>query len=122
MGRKNVVKSYKMWSAGDISGSITSSETNVLNLDTASIHITWSGTSPAGTITVEASNQDPDKSSVTQVWHELDLGSAVSVSGNSGEHLIIFNEMPFNTIRLQYARSSGTGSLEATISAKTTGA
>lgn len=122
MGRKNVVKSFKMFDDGDISGTITSSETNVINLDKASIHITWTGSSPVGVLTIEASNQDPDKNSPAVVWKELDFGSAIDVTGNSGEHDIIFNELPFNVIRVVYTSTSGTGSINATLTAKTQGA
>lgn len=120
MGRKNVVKSFDMVVSGDMSGNITSSTTDVINLDKASIYISWSGSSPVGTLTVEATNSDPVDSN--SVWRELDFGSAISVSGNTGDHDLIFTELPFRAIRLVYTFSSGTGTLDATISAKTTGA
>lgn len=116
MGRKNVVKSYKMIDAGDLSGNITSNTTNVINLDKASIHLVWSGSSPVGVITVEARNGDNDS------WYELDFGSAINISGNSGDHQIVFNELPFTSIRVKYAVTSGTGSIDATITAKVVGA
>lgn len=116
MGRKNVIKSFKMFDAGDISGSITSSTTNVINQDKASIHLEWTGTSPVGTITVEARNGENDS------WYELDFGTTISISGNSGDHQLVFNEMPFTDIRIQYASTSGTGSLDATFTSKTIGA
>lgn len=116
MGRKNVVKSFKMIDAGDLSGSITSSVVNVINLDKASIHLIWSGSSPVGVITVEARNGELDS------WYELDLGSAINISGASGDHQLVFNEIPFTDIRLQYTFTSGTGSIDALISMKTIGA
>lgn len=116
MGRKNVVKSYKMIDSGDLSGNITSSVVNVINLDKASIHLEWTGTSPISTITVEVRNGETD------TWYEISLGSAISISGNSGDHQLVFNELPFTDIRLQSTFSSGVGTLDATISMKTTGA
>lgn len=116
MGRKNVVKSYKMIDSGDLSGSITSSIVNVINLDKASIHLVWSGTSPTGAITVEARNGEKDS------WYELDFGSSIDISGNSGDHQLVFNELAFTDIRIQYISTGGTGSIDASISAKVVGA
>ena len=120
MGRKNVVKSHSMFDAVDISTNQTSESTNVLNLDKASIQVNWSGTSPVGVLEIEATNQDPENSS--SVWRSLDLGAVVNISGNTGEHDIILNEIPFWAIRLKYTSTSGTGSLNATLTMKVVGA
>lgn len=116
MGRKNIVKSFAMFDSTDISTNQTSEITRVITLDQASIHLSWTGTSPVGTITVEARNGDDDS------WFELDLGGTVSISGNSGDHQIIFSEMPFTDIRLQYASTSGTGNMDAKLTMKVIGA
>lgn len=115
MGRKNVVKSYKMFDAEDISISATSNSTSVINLDKASILISWSGTSPVGEIEVEARNGE------NADWVTLDIAT-IAVSGNTGNHRILFVELPFTDIRLQYLADSGTGTLTATITAKVVGA
>ena len=120
MARKNVLKTYKMFNSEDISTSATSGVTNTSNLDKASIYLEWTGAAPVGTITVEATNDDPNSSS--PVWKTVDFGSSIDISGASGNHDLIFNEMPFNAIRLQYTSTSGTGTLNATIHAKTQGA
>ncbi len=99
----------------DISGSATSDITSVLNLDKASIAIDWSGTSPVGEIQVEARNGE------NEPWTVLDIAT-ISISGNSGNHRIIFLELPFTDIRLQYISTSGTGSMDAVITSKTVGA
>lgn len=116
MGRKNVVKSYSMFKAADISGTVTSETVNVINLDKASIHVTWSGTAPEGTITVQARNGDNDP------WYDLDFGSTIPVTGNSGSHQILFLELPFTDIQMIYTSTSGTGTMDARISAKVLGA
>lgn len=113
--RKNVVKSFKMIDAGAMSADITSAATNVINLDQASIHLRWNGTSPSGSVVVEARNGEKDP------WYALDMGGTISISGASGDHQIVFAEMPFTDIRLRYVRVSGTGSLDATLSAKQVG-
>lgn len=117
MGRKHVVHSHEMFDAVDISTSQTSSITNVEQLDQATIHINWTGTAPVGEITVEARNGSSDS------WYELDFGAAaITVSGASGDHQILFSQMPFTDIRLQYTATSGTGSLTARLTMKTVGA
>lgn len=116
MGRKNVVRSFKMIDAGNLASAITSTVVNVINLDQASIHIEWAGTAPVGTFTVEARNGEEDS------WYALDMGGAISISGASGDHQLVFNQMPFTDIRLVYAATSGTGSVDAFISAKVVGA
>lgn len=116
MGRKNVVKSFNMFNAASLAADATSEITDVINLDKASIHITWTGTSPVGDILVQARNGELD------AWYQLDFGSTISVSGNTGEHQLVFNELPFTHIRLFYDRTSGTGSITAKISAKVQGA
>lgn len=117
MGRKNIVKSFKMFDAVELSSSQTSAATNVINLDTASIHLVWSaGSSPVGDITVEARNGEDDS------WYELDFGSTISISGASGDHQLMLNEMPFTDIRIVYTRTSGSATLDAVLTMKTTGA
>ena len=116
MGRKGVVKSYKMFDAEDISISATSKESNVINLDKASVIFSWTGTAPSGVITCEARNGEKED------WYELDCGGTMTVSGASGTHQLVFNELPFTDIRFQYTASSGTGTLDAVITAKVVGA
>lgn len=116
MGRKNVVKSYKMIDQGDISGNVTSEVTNVTNLDKASIRVDWSGTSPVGTLEVQARNGEKES------FFAIDMGSTINITGNSGDHQLIFNELPFTDIRLVYTSTSGTGNIDAVITAKVVGA
>ena len=105
-----------MFDSGDISGTITSPATNTRQVDVASIAINWTGTSPVGVLTVEARNGEDD------TWSELDFGQAINITGNTGEHTILFNELHFEEIRLVYTATSGTGTLDAILLAKTVGA
>ena len=117
MSRKNIITPFKIFDAVDISTNQTqSTPTNTSRLDKASITLNWTGTAPVGTITVEARNGSDD------VWHELDFGSAISISGNTGSHELIFNELPFEEIRVLYTAGSGTGTLDAILVAKVVGA
>lgn len=114
MARKNVL-SYAMLDDANLASNITSSSTNVINLDKASIHISWAGSSPVGTFTVEARNSEKD------AWYTLDFGAAITVSGASGDHQLIFNDLPFYEIRLQYVATSGAGTVDAILTAKQVG-
>lgn len=123
MSRKNVIKSFKLLDSVDISTNQTqATPTSVINMDKASIRVNWTGTSPVGELFVEARNtaEDADKAPAGD-WFALDFGTAITISGNSGEHLIILNELPHNEIRLRYASTSGTGTLTAVITAKQVG-
>lgn len=115
MARKNIVPSFKMIDAGDLSGNLTSNIVNVQNMDKASVHVEWAGTAPVGTITVQARNGASDP------WYDLTFGAPIAVSGASGDHQIIFNELPFTDIQLLYAATSGSGSLTATVTLKQVG-
>ena len=118
MGRKNVVLSYPMVDATSMAASFNSPApyTNTINLDSGSIYVSWTGTSPIGEISVQARNGD------NEPWYTLDFNTTMPVTGNSGDMQIVFSEMPFTSIRLVYTRTSGTGTMDAVISAKTEGA
>lgn len=124
VARKNHIKHYKMLSAVDISSSQTSDKTNVEPVDQATIAVNWSaGSTPIGVITIEASNSsDIEFNQSAETWLELDFGVAINVSGNSGNHQIIFDSLPFRYIRIKYTRSSGSATMSATLQAKSVGA
>lgn len=116
MGRKSTVESFNMFKDADISTNATSEVVNTLRQDKASIHISWSGSTAVGTITVEARNGENDS------WYEINMGGTISVSGVSGDHQLLFNELPFTDVRLQYTSTSGTGNINAYLTMKVTGA
>ncbi len=119
MGRKNVVKQFKMLDGSeDFSANVVSSETNVINQDIASIHIAWSnGAALNSEIRIEAQNNEKDDD-----WYELDMGGTISLSGVSGDHQLVFLQMPFNKIRIQYLHTAGDADVVATITSKVVGA
>lgn len=107
MGRKSVLEPYKIVDGGDISSNVISPETQVKNLDQITYEVVWSGTSPVGEVTVETQVKD--------VWQAIALPT-ISVSGNSGNHLITINSAShFHKLRLVYTATSGTGSLDVSI-------
>ena len=83
--------------------------------DKASISIQWSGSSPVGTFEILARNGEDD------AWQALDFGSVIAVSGNTGDHRVLLNELPFTDIRIDYAATSGTGTVDAIVTAKQVG-
>ena len=113
-----------MLDAVSIATNQTSDKTNVESVDQGTIHINWaSGSTPVGVITVEASNStELEFNASTETWIELDFGTAINVSGTSGDHQIVFDSMPFRYIRIIYTRSSGSATLSANFHAKTLGA
>lgn len=115
MARKNT-HAHKMLDSVSMGTSQTSAATNVLNMDKASLFVEWSaGSTPIGTITIEARNKSDGN------WYELSFGSSIDVSGNSGSHQIYFTELPFVDIRVKYNRTSGSGTLNATLVIKQVG-
>jgi len=115
MARKSVTKPFKTFDAANLAANATSSITNVENLDKASISIVFSGTAPVGVVTVEVRNGAKDSFQV------LDMGSTINITGASGTHQLVFNELPFTELRLQYTRTSGTGTMDATFTGKVIG-
>lgn len=120
MARKHVTKPIAVFNDTDISINQTSTTVNVENLDKGSVLMEWTGTAPVGVVTVEARNRRDDETQ--SEWETLNFGSNIDITGNSGSHQIIFNELPFTEIRLQYTSTSGTGTMNAVTLFKTVGA
>jgi hypothetical protein len=116
MGRKNILKSFKMISDGDMSGNIVSSITNVITLDQASILLEWTGSAVDGEFFVDARNGEKG------TWNALDFNTSMLAEADTDHHRIVFTSMPFTDIRVRYVRTAGTGTLNATITMKTIGA
>lgn len=113
MGRKNVLLPYHLVVAGDMSDDITSGVVNVQYLDNVGIQVVFTG-DPVGTFTVEGSVDGTN-------YTELDLGT-ISASGAGDSFLMNMNQLPYPLIRLKYTATSGAGSLNAYVTAKTVGA
>lgn len=99
----------KVIAAGDLSGSITSETIDVRLQYGWSVIAAWTGTSPSGTLKVQAS---PDG----ELW--VDAGVSSSVSGNTGS-LFINKEWQFYPyLRVVYTATSGTGSIDVWFAGK----
>lgn len=108
-----------------MSSSIISDVTIIDNISVISYDISWSGTSPVGTMSVQVSNTYRENSNSTAVaiagdWTSLPLSSTPSIASNSGNGAIDIDVTGFNAIRLVYNFISGTGTMNAWLSAKVT--
>ena len=129
MGRKNIIYTYKMLDGVNLDTSVDSTATVTTTVDHMSISITWASAASSGhtgTVVVQGTNLDPDASSfVAGDWFDLTLsGGAITLTGTtSGEHLVVFDKIPFRALRLSYTNSThSAGTFSAIMSAKTVGA
>ena len=107
---------------------ITSAPTILQSLIAVSYGISWAGTSPVGTVSVQVSNDyslNPNGTvNNTGTWTVLTVqyqGSAVTtipVTGNTGNGFIDIDTIAAYAIRLIYTAGSGVGTLTATINGK----
>jgi len=118
------LKPYPVITNGDMSGDITSDVTIIQNLSLIGYDISWTGSSPVGVMSVQVSNTYSLNSDGTVKnsgnWTTLTLSTPANVSGNTGNGFIDVDLTGANAIRLVYTRTSGTGTLNATIAAKGT--
>ena len=129
MGRKNIIYTYKMLDGVALDTSTDSTATVTTTIDHMSINIVWASAASSGhtgTVVVQGTNLDPDAADfVAGDWFDLTLsGGAITLTGaTSGEHLVVFDKIPFRAIRLSYTNSThSAGTFSAIMSAKTIGA
>ena len=129
MGRKNIIYTYKMLDGVDLDTSVNSTATVTTTIDHMSINITWASAASSGhtgEIVIQGTNMDPDSSTFAAAdWFDLTLsGGDINLTGaTSGEHIVIFDKIPFRAIRLSYTNSThSAGTFSAIMSAKTIGA
>lgn len=124
MGRKSVISQYNMFEGGASMAADNTSETvNVKSVDSAVIHVTWTA-GPVGVFYLQARNGSIEaRDKQDDSWFDVDLGSAMTISGADSELQIQLSQMPGTEIRLFYDRTSGTAAdLKALLSAKVQGA
>lgn len=119
--RKSNLKKFSAITSGDMSlASITSTVTNIEFLDNIAVQLTWSG-SPVGTFQIQVSldyNQDNNGNVLAAGnWVPLTLGTSLSTSVGS-PIFVDMNQLSAPWIRIVYTRTSGSGTLNALISAK----
>lgn len=127
MSSRPVLRPFQVLTAGSMAGNLTSSVTVLQSVTKLSYALSWTGTSPVGTVSVQASN-DYSISGVgvvsnTGTWTTLTLSyngnsvTTVPVTGNTGNGFIDVITAAY-AVRLIYTAASGVGSLTVTISGK----
>lgn len=118
--------------SGSMAVNLTSQPTVVSRLSMVSYTCSWAGSSPVGTISVQASNDyelNPEGNLyATGTWNTLPVSywngsttstvTAIPVSGSTGNGAIDIATNGFYALRLIYTATSGTGTLTVTIDAK----
>ena len=114
---------------GSMAASITSAPTVLQGLTKLSYSVSWTGTSPVGTLGVNVSN-DCTISATGGVtggtWNALPLNVSlnggtsalsytIAVTGNSGNGFIDIESLSGAAVQLVYTFTSGTGTLTATV-------
>lgn len=126
MARKNVTYGYDLLTGlNTVSATTNSNSTDTSQMDTASIDLQWSSSTLVATVTVQVANGPANPATNTSNppnWRTLDFGTPIMISGASGRHDIIFTEMPFTILRITITPSSGTGTVTAVITQKSSGA
>lgn len=111
-----------------MAANITSAPTVLQSLSKVSYSLSWSGTAPVGTASVQVSNDyaiGPNGLVINPgTWTTLELDVAgtpsmtVPITGATGTAFIDILETVAYAIRLQYTAASGTGTLQAIINGK----
>lgn len=122
MSSRPIASPFPVITNGNMSGSITSAVTVIQNLSMISYDISWAGTAPVGTMSVQVSNTYSQNADGTVRnagnWTTLTISAATVVSGNSGSGAIDIDATAFYAIRLVYNFTSGTGVMQAVLNGK----
>lgn len=113
---KQIITSGNMASA-----SITSSVVEIRNQDNVGIQLSWTGV-PVGTFAVQISinHAEDAQGNVTVAgdWVSLPLSPTIAAAGSADSAIIDLNQMSAAYVRVVYTKGSGTGTLNAYITAK----
>ena len=89
----------------------SSSSLNISDAIAYAVQAIWkNGSSPVGTLDIQASNNGEDFSSV--------LSSPIAVSGNSGNILVNVERAGYQFVKILYNSTSGSGELTVSIAGK----
>ena len=93
-----------------MASSLTSPAVGIQFLDNVGIMASWTGT-PTGTFAVQVSVD-------TVTWVPITLSPAITASGSADQAYFELNQLSAPYIRLVYTASSGSGTLNALVTAK----
>lgn len=122
MSSRPIIAPFPVITNGDMSADIISAVTVIQTNSMVSYDISWTGSTPIGVMEVQVSNtysQNAD-GSVRNAgnWTSITLSATTDVTGNTGNGAIDIDATAFYAIRLKYTRTSGTGTMQATIAGK----
>ncbi len=129
MSTRTFLKPYSVITNGDMSAtSITSAVTIMQSISGVSYQLSWSGSTPIGSVALQFSNDyslNPDgtvNNSGTWTTATINVAgfpvSSAPVSGNTGSGVIDVDRTNTYASRLVYTKASGTGTLQAVIMGK----
>jgi hypothetical protein len=129
MSTRPNINPFPVISSGSMAADITSDVTVMPLVSGVSYQVVWTGTSPVGDLYLQGSNTyelNPDGSVKTQgTWSTMYVSinggapaASMPISGNTGDGLIEVERTNLKYIRLFYDRTSGTGTLNATLTGK----
>jgi hypothetical protein len=118
---KKVIDPFKIIDAGSMAGNISSTATNVRNMDMVTFFVEWTGNDPIGYLSfqyVEKESINPALETWKTIYLGPGVGNLIPINLDSGSHTVLFTMVPFVKIRAIYTASSGTGNLTVTITGK----
>ncbi len=129
MSTRTGLKPHAVITAGNMaSASITSEATVLQSLSCLSYEVSWTGTSPVGTLALQVSNSytvaPAGGTGAAGTWTTVPLEvsgaevTSIPVSGNTGNGFIDVTLNAGYAMRLVYTKGSGTGTLNATVVGK----
>lgn len=123
-GRKNNLPPFRVLSSVSMSGTVTSSVTNLSQLDNIGVQFNFTG-SPVGTFNVQVSNDYNESNQGGAVvvlnpgsWINMSLTPSPAATGTADNIYIDIVPTSAQWIRTVYTGSSGTGVLSYYISGK----
>lgn len=116
-GRKNALIPYNLIKAGDLSGNLTSDPVVIQYLDNIAVQLNCTGAA-VGAFAIEVSLDYNQSTKNPGNWVAVTLPAVPSLSGSSKNIFIDLNQLAAAAMRVTYARTSGTGAVDAFITAK----
>ncbi len=129
MSTRTTLRPTTVISGASMAANITSSPTILQSLTGVSYTVSWTGTSPVGTLAVQVCNDCTVETNGTVIggtWTSLPLqqqpsgtvSQTIAISGNTGSGQIEIDTIKAHAIQLLYTAASGTGTLTAVVTGK----
>ena len=128
MATRTSLRPQIVLSAGDMSTNLTSIPTILASLSMCSYSLSWAGSTPVGSVSIQCSNDfslNPDGTvNNLGTWSVMTVQlagvpvSVIPITGNTGTGFIDITETAAYAIRLIFTKGSGTGNLSVTFNGK----